>query len=506
MKTTVSLFALALGVACISCVDNSRFDMEIPPVVPGNAGGNGQEKPVESNYSEKHRPQIHYTPVANWVNDPNGMVYLDGVWHLYYQYNPGGPDWGNLSWGHATSSDLVHWKEEAVVLRPDNLGMVFSGSAVCDHENSAGFGRDAIVALYTASGEFQQQALAYSTDGGMTFATYEGNPVIANSSMPDFRDPKVFWHEETARWIMCLAKGWSYGVELWGSADLRHWDRLSEFTIPDERCNKGQWECPDLVRMRFNGHDKWVLLLSVNPGGPCGGSGTMYFPGEFDGTVFVADTRDDYPLWVDHGPDNYAGVTWSNAPEGRNVFIGWMNNWNYAGASPVSPWRSAFTLPRELTLIEKDGLATLCSRVVEELDGIAGCPQPVNGSFDAGDAYKLSLVLPTGENSRFSLSNSVGECMEFVYNASSRSLTVKRNGRTGNTAFADLFSLPGVNVPLGCAGSATGLDIYVDQSSVEVFASDGSATATFLVYPTCIYDRLDAVGLEATVTKLERIW
>ena len=169
MKTTVSLFALALGVACISCVDDSRFDMDIPPVVPGNAGGNGQEKPVESNYSEKHRPQIHYTPVANWVNDPNGMVYLDGVWHLYYQYNPGGPDWGNLSWGHATSSDLVHWKEEAVVLRPDNLGMVFSGSAVCDHENSAGFGRDAIVALYTASGEFQQQALAYSTDGGMTF-------------------------------------------------------------------------------------------------------------------------------------------------------------------------------------------------------------------------------------------------------------------------------------------------------------------------------------------------
>ncbi len=291
MKTTVSLFALALGVACISCVDDSRFDMEIPPVVPGNAGGNGQEKPVESNYSEKHRPQIHYTPVANWVNDPNGMVYLDGVWHLYYQYNPGGPDWGNLSWGHATSSDLVHWKEEAVVLRPDNLGMVFSGSAVCDHENSAGFGRDAIVALYTASGEFQQQALAYSTDGGMTFATYEGNPVIANSSMPDFRDPKVFWHEETARWIMCLAKGWSYGVELWGSADLRHWDRLSEFTIPDERCNKGQWECPDLVRMRFNGHDKWVLLLSVNPGGPCGGSGTMYFPGEFDGTVFVMIIR-----------------------------------------------------------------------------------------------------------------------------------------------------------------------------------------------------------------------
>ena len=299
----------------------------------------------QSSYNEQFRPQIHFTPAQYWMNDPNGMVYADGTYHLFYQYNPKGNDWGNMSWGHATSSDMIHWKEQAVAMTRDELGDVFSGSIVIDKDNTGGFGANAMVALYTAASNVQQQSLAYSTDGGKNFTRYTGNPVIRNND-DNLRDPKVFWHEETKQWVMALAKGWKMGVEFYGSPDLKNWTHLSTFFMELTGRPSIQWECPDLIKI----DNKWVLLVSVNPGGPILGSGTMYFIGDFDGKTFVADNL-SYPLWLDYGMDNYAGVTFSNMGS-RKVMIGWMNNWQYAGNVPCTPWRSAMTLPRELKLIE----------------------------------------------------------------------------------------------------------------------------------------------------------
>lgn len=502
MMAAALLSALALG----SCRDH--FKDIVPPVEIEEPGApDTPDAPAQSGYDEQYRPQIHYTPAANWMNDPNGMVYADGTYHLYYQYNPSGPDWGNLSWGHATSSDLIHWKEQPVALVPDELGMIFSGSAVCDVNNTAGFGAGAIVAMYTSASESQQQSIAYSTDGGMTFTKYANNPVIANSSMPDFRDPKVFWHEESGQWICCLAKGWVYEMELWGSRDLKNWRHLSTFSAPEyARCNKGQWECPDLMRMKLGGRDKWVLLISVNPGGPAGGSGTFYFPGEFDGTTFTADRRDDYPLWLDYGADNYAGVTWSNAPGGRHLLIGWMNNWNYVGNSPVSPWRSANTLPRELGLEEIGGRVYLTSKVVPEIESIAGEWKDVTDSdLGVSGAYQLRVETDLATPVTVVLSNASGDMFEFE--VSGRRLVVKRNARTGDTAFHPLFSIPAIMAPVITDGDKAVFDIFVDSSSVEIFSGNGATVQTNLVYPESVYSSMTtSVPVKAKVRQLKSIW
>lgn len=490
----------------VSCRDTSPFDDQPPmpvtesPETPGENDG-----PVAASYNEQYRPQIHYTPARNWVNDPNGLVYLDGTYHAFYQYNPSGNDWGNLSWGHATSTDLIHWQEQPVALTPDELGMIFSGSAVVDKDNTAGFGANAIVAIYTSADQWQQQSIAYSTDGGKTFTKYANNPVIANENS-DFRDPKVFWHEESRQWIMSLALGWGCGIEFQGSTDLKHWTKLSTFNIPVDRCNKGQWECPDLIRMKVNGQDKWVLLVSVNPGGPAGGSGTMYFIGDFDGRNFTADNL-DYPLWLDYGADNYAGVTWSNLGE-RCVLLGWMNNWNYCGNVPADPWRSAFTLPRELKLIEHDGGLLLANTVVPEIEGIAGEWSDVAaGKLPVGDAYQLKLTVPVVTNSSFTLGNDAGEKIEIAINAASRKLLVKRNASTGATDFNQAFSIPAISSPLNTDGDDVTLDIFVDRSSVEIFTENGSMAQTNIVFPTSIYDILTSDShIEAKVRSLARIW
>ena len=373
----------------------------------------------------------------------------------------------------------------------DNLGDIFSGSAVVDRDNTAGFGKDAIVAIYTSSGEHQQQSIAYSTDGGETFNKYDGNPVIKNTELADFRDPKVFWHEESRQWIMSLALGWRYGIQFWGSKDLKNWSQLGTFSTAVSRCNRGQWECPDLIQMDYNGTKKWVLVVSVNPGGPTIGSGTMYFVGDFDGNNFTADNL-DYPLWIDYGADNYAGVTWSNTA-GRAVFIGWMNNWQYAGASPVSPWRSANTLPRELSLKEVDGKPVLCSNVVKELESVEGEWKDMTSTFDAAE---ISLV------------NNEGEHLDYTLNAATRSIIAHRNKQTGATAFSGNFSLPSVVAPLNTSGNTVILRFYIDQSSVELFTADGSMAQTLLVYPKSIYNRLTVDGKPATgrVRTIKSIW
>ncbi len=506
---TIFLIMLSIVISVSSCGDD-RFDEQVDLPSAGENTGDGGDKPAlpDGVYAEKYRPLVHFTPAKNWINDPNGMVYADGVWHLFYQYNPSGNDWGNMSWGHATSTDLIKWTEQPVALYGDDLGAIFSGSAVCDKDNTSGFGAGALVALYTSAGAHQQQSLAYSTDGGKTFTKHKANPVIANTSEPDFRDPKVVWHEESKTWIMALAMGWKYAVEFWGSKDLKNWNRLSSFSTDIIACNRGQWECPDLFRMEYKGEDKWVLIVSVNPGGPNAGSGTQYFIGDFDGTTFTADAG-DYPLWLDYGMDNYAGVTWSNAPENRAVLIGWMNNWLYAGAVPCSPWRSAMTLPRELKLIEYQGKPLLANTVVKEIETIAGEWKEISdGAMETSGPYQLQVELDITKSGSFSIANEAGEAFEMNVNLAGGVLVCKRTKATGSAAFSSVFSIPSVKSPLNTEGDKMILDIFVDQSSVEIFTVNGSMAQTNLVFPGSIYNQLVSsdIVLKAKYRGLDNIW
>lgn len=506
MRTETKILILSLALLSAGCTD-SKFDVVIPPPLT-EEGDNKPDKPVTGgSYDEQYRPQIHFTPAANWINDPNGLVYADGVYHMFYQYNPQGNDWGNMSWGHAVSSDLLHWEEKSVALIGDELGAIFSGSAVVDKDNTAGFGKNAIVAIYTSAGDKQQQSIAYSTDGGSSFKKYEANPVIPNTTLPDFRDPKVFWHPETSSWIMTLALGWSYGVEILSSKDLKHWTSLSTFKYQSADCTKGQWECPDLLRFNYGGKDKWVMIVSVNPGGPVAGSGTMYFIGSFDGKEFIADEM-DYPMWIDYGTDNYAGVSWSNTSD-RTVYVGWMNNWLYAGAVPCSPWRSAMTLPREMGLVEVDGKPVLATKPVREIESIAGeWTEADGGKLPEADAYHLNLTVNMSEKTVCSLSNAAGETLEFNINPSTRLLTAKRSSATGAVSFSPVFSFPGVKMPLIGSVNTVKIDIFVDRSSVEFFNSDGTSAMTMLVFPKDIYSEISVSegNPQVKVRPLKNVW
>ena len=501
----ILLIAVITSILAGCSKDDPKQESQTPvpptPEQPVNPDPSTQEPVPQSSYNEQYRPQVHYTPAKNWTNDPNGLVYADGVYHLFYQFNPQGNGWGNMSWGHATSSDLIHWSEQAVALTRDDLGDIFSGSAVIDKENTAGFGAGAMVALYPSADGIQQQSVAYSTDGGKNFTRYSGNPVIRNND-DNLRDPKVFWHETSKKWVMALAKGWLRGVEFYGSTDLKSWQHLSTFVVDLPGRPSLQWECPDLLQFG----DKWVLIVSVNPGGPILGSGTMYFVGDFDGTTFTADHL-DYPLWLDYGMDNYAGVTWSNTGD-RKILIGWMNNWQYAGDVPCSPWRSAFTLPRELKLTEYDGKPLLTNTVIKEIDNIAGSWQDVAGTISAKDAYQLRLTIGLDQNAGITLSNANEEKFTIDIDATDRILTIHRTATTGKTTFNGTFSIPSMKAPLNVTGDNVTLEIFVDQSSVEIFTQNGSMSMTNLVFPETIYNSLSTTGTISSVQvrELNRIW
>ncbi|MBR4325350.1 MAG: glycoside hydrolase family 32 protein [Bacteroidales bacterium] len=508
MKRLLLIMLASMSIMATSCSkDDSEpsTNEETPTEKPTEEPKTPEDSKTATSYNEQYRPQIHFTPSRNWMNDPNGMVYDNGVYHLYYQYNPRSNDWGNMSWGHAESKDLIHWEEKTVALTRDALGDVFSGSAVIDKNNTAGFGAGALIALYTSADGIQQQSMAYSLDGGATFERFSANPVIKNND-DNLRDPKVFWHEASQKWIMALAKGWARGVEFYSSKDLKTWSHLSTFVTDLSGRPSLQWECPDLVEFDYNGGKKWVLIVSVNPGGPVLGSGTMYFVGNFDGTNFTADNL-DYPLWLDYGMDNYAGVTYSNTDD-RKILIGWMNNWQYAGAVLCNPWRSAMTLPRELSLSEYDGKPLLKNSVVGEIEAIAGEWTNVDGEFDAGSAYQLRLTIDLDKNSTVTLSNQKGEKYVVDINSNARTLTARRTSATGKSDFNGMFSVPSMSAPLNVDGEKVTLDFYVDQSSVELFSGEGSMSMTNLVFPETIYNTLSVSGAnyDATVRKLERIW
>ena len=336
-----------------------------------------------------YRPNFHFTPKANWMNDPNGMFYLDGVYHLFFQYYPDGNKWGPMHWGHATSTDLVSWKEQPIALYPDELGYIFSGSAVVDRNNTSGFGDGTnvpIVAIFTYHNPIKEkegkidvetQGVAYSLDNGKSWTKYENNPVLDNPGIRDFRDPKVIWDEEHQKWVMALAA--HDRTQFYGSKNLKDWEFLSEFGA-GTGAHGGVWECPDFFPMHVDGtsETKWVLLQSLNPGGPNGGSGTQYFIGDFDGKTFKMDPSFSEQLstkkaiWIDYGKDNYAGVTWDNVPDGKRFFIGWMSNWLYAQEVPTETWRSSMTLPRELKLIFSNGTYKLLSSPIGKLKNLYG--------------------------------------------------------------------------------------------------------------------------------------
>src|SRR2546421_4306358 len=339
---------------------------------------NAQDAKV--NKDEMFRPRVHFTPSAHWINDPNGMVYYKGIYHLFFQYHPYSSVWGPMHWGHATSTDMIHWKREPIAIYPDKLGTIFSGSAILDVNNTSGFGQNGkppLVAIFTqhdADGEkagrndFQNQSIAFSIDHGKTWTKYAGNPVLKNPGITDFRDPKVMWYKPQKKWIMTLAT--KDRITFYSSRNLKDWKKESEFgeTVG---AHDGVWECPDLFTLDDNAKKIWVLIVNLNPGGPNRGSATQYFLGDFDGNKFTP--YDTVTRWIDYGPDEYAGVTWSNTGD-RKIFLGWMSNWLYANVVPTKSWRNAMTIPRELKIMHTGEDILVASEPVKELDAIQNSP------------------------------------------------------------------------------------------------------------------------------------
>ena len=454
---------------------------------------------------EAFRPTWHFSPAYGWMNDPNGLVYKDGEWHLFFQYNPYGSMWGNMTWGHAVSRDLVHWEELPPAIWADPLGSVFSGSAVVDPTGAAGFGRDAIVAMYTSAGTNQTQSLAGSTDGGRTFTKYAGNPVIT-ADIPDFRDPKMFFDARTGRWNVVLASGQE--VRFYSSDDFRNWTYESSFGT-GYGAHGGVWECPDLVKLPFEGREKYVLIVNINPGGPFGGSATQYFVGDYDGHRFIPDEAPEVTRWMDYGKDHYATVTWSNAPDGRIVAIPWMSNWQYANAVPTRQFRSANGAPRDLSLVRSGGAAVLRSAPSPELLALRGPAAKVRAAAKPAplfatprQAYELVVrfTAPKRGEAAFVLSNAAGEQVRCAYDAAAGTFTMDRT-TTGASAFSEAF--PAVTVAPTTAAGRIELRILVDACSIEAFGPDFAMTN--LVFPSVPYDTIRSDGsarLDVTVYPL----
>jgi len=452
-----------------------------------------QSDKFEFDYNEKYRPQFHFSPEYGWMNDPNGMVYLDGEYHLFYQYNPYGSMWGNMSWGHAVSTDLTSWTYLPVALSPDSLGAIFSGSAVIDKDNTAGFGKDAMIAIFTSAGKVQAQSIAYSTDKGRTFTKYAQNPVLPNPGITDFRDPKVSWNELSGQWVMALAT--KQTVTFFGSHNLKNWTKLSEFG-EGIGSHAAVWECPDLFPMTYQNKTKWVLLVSLNPGGPNGGSATQYFIGDFDGKTFTPDAL-PYPLWLDYGRDNYAGVTFNNIPQsdGRHIFMGWMSNWDYANQVPTKRFRSANTVPRELIIVNNGKHLILSSYPVKEINKLKGEISEMSG-LDVNKEYVITELLKKNEgcfeiemtirpeNARifgFSLNNAKNETLKFNFDNTTGFFSIDRK-QSGLTDFNDRFAM-GMNAPLIKRDSYK-VRLLVDKASAEIFINDGEITSTTLFFPS----------------------
>ena len=455
---------------------------------------------------EKYRSAYHHTPLYGWMNDPNGMFYKDGVWHLYYQWNPYGSKWQNMTWGHSSSKDLVTWEHHPVAIEANGLGAVFSGSSVVDTENTAGFGENAIVSLYTSADASQIQSLAHSEDDGLTFEIFPGNPVITLES--EARDPNMFWDEANRCWVLTLAHALDHEMLFFTSPDMKEWTLHSSFG-KGFGAQDGVWECPDLFKLKVDGTDeeKWVLICNINPGGPFGGSATQYFAGDFDGKTFKADTDSNGKIptkWMDYGKDHYATVSWSDAPDNRRTVIGWMSNWQYAAEVPTMQYRSANTLPRDVSLFRAaDGDIYMASEPSPELmalrDRLTVNVKKANIREKAatyslpstnGGVCEILLYIDARKSKlvNLTLSNNAGERVAMQYDVAAHTLSFDRR-ESGVVDFSQDFPAVTVSPTFEDKGRIS-LRIFIDKSSMEVFGNGGQFVMTNLVFPEKPYTTL----------------
>jgi fructan beta-fructosidase len=510
-----SLLLASLLLATFSCKDKKEPQDSVPETTA---------------YNETFRPQFHFTPPEKWMNDPNGLVYNEGVYHLFYQHYPEDIVWGPMHWGHAVSEDMIHWKHKPIALYPDELGLIFSGSAVVDKNNTSGFGNSEnppLVAIYTyhlMEGEkagrkdFQTQGIAYSLDNGDSWTKFEGNPVIHNDGIKDFRDPKVFWHEESSKWILALVAG--DHAKFYSSSNLKEWELISEFGR-DKGAHGGVWECPDLFKLRVDESDeeRWVLLISINPGAPNGGSGTQYFVGDFDGTTFTSNQTQ--AEWLDYGMDNYAGVTYNNVPTDDRVFIGWMSNWNYARDTPTEAWRSSMTLPRKITLHKDENGYFLRNYPLPQFNDLTpdnlvfqdsiSTSNPYTFEWDNLNQTELSFITDSSSNYSVTYSNETGDQLCFQMLGESGELLFDRT-RSGIVDFEESFGKAIQKQPFRPGKERTNVQIIMDASSAEIFVDGGKHVFTNQIFPNGPYTKLEISGpangtLEKfMIRKVQSIW
>lgn len=459
-----------------------------------------------------NRPNFHFSPKANWMNDPNGMVYYEGTYHLFYQYYPEGTNWGPMHWGHATSTDLFAWKEKPIALYPDNLGYIFSGSAVADLNNTTGLKQNEnipLVAVFTHHGSLtglQQQSLAYSTDKGNTWTKYQENPVLPNPGINDFRDPKVIWYEPEGKWIMVVSA--NDRIKIYSSSDLKNWTFQSDFGV-GIGYHGGVWECPDLFPLKDeNGTEKWVMIVSF--GGsedskPNGGSATQYFVGNFDGKEFK--TENEEVLWVDYGIDNYAGVTWSNIPnvDGRRIFIGWMSNWMYAGTTPTGGWRGEMTVPREIKLNHTNGKYTLAFLPVVELNDQKNTGKTIalktpqknveilKNEIIEGGSFLVEMEIDFSKTDNFEIeTGNALENLKVNYNKQSGEFVINRS-KSGKVDFHPVFKRQ-IKCEFDYSNQILPIQLLVDNSSIELFINNGEKVMTALFFPQYKYNFIKVEG------------
>lgn len=446
----------------------------------------------DSTNVEKFRPAFHHTPIYGWMNDPNGLLYKDGIFHLYFQHNPYASVWGNMNWGHSTSRDLIHWQHLPVAISPDGLGMIFSGSTVVDEDNTAGFGKNAIIAVYTSAASTQSQSLSYSNDNGITFTKYEGNPIIVSDK--ECRDDKVFWNTETRKWNLVLADALEHQVWFYSSSDLKQW--VKEGSFGKEYGSQGCiWECPDLMELPVNGTSakKWVLTVNVNPSGPSGGSATEYFVGDFDGKQFNCESRPNVTKWMDYGKDHYAAVSWNNSPGGRHIIIAWMSNCQYSNMLPTIQFRSADTLPRDISLFKgSDGEYYIKTIPSPELYSLRG-KENRYGSFnigrkivqkelpsDSNGLYEISINVSNTDVTNIILCNNDGDKVLMTYDAKEHTFSMDRR-KSGQIDFSPDF--PCVTTAPTTESHNQKIRLFIDRCSIEAFDEDGRFVMTNLIFP-----------------------
>ena len=440
-----------------------------------------QSDTFDATNRERFRPAYHHTPQYGWMNDPNGMFYKDGVYHLFYQWNPYGSQWENMTWGHSTSTDLIHWEAQPTAIEADALGTIFSGSCVVDKQN------DRVVAFYTSAGQSQTQSMAVSKDNGRTFVKYAANPILS-SNEPDFRDPKAFWNDDIQRWNLILAVGQE--MRIYSSTDLTNWTYESSFG-KGFGCHEGVWECPDLIKMQVRGtnQQKWMLICNINPGGPFGGSATQYFVGDFDGHRFTCNQTDT--RWMDYGKDHYATVTFDNAPDGRHIALAWMSNWQYANQVPTKQYRSSNSIARDLGLFAYNG-DVYCS-VTPSKEMLAARGKKVKNLTET-----CEIVVDVKANAEIILSNAKGEQVVMRYDAQQQTFAMDRT-KSGDCSFSEAFPFV-TTAPT--YGNIKQLRLFIDRCSIEAFDADGKMAMTNLVFPSEPYNKITVKGGKATIYSL----